>query len=136
MDSSHETRQDVRASIWFLEESELYKTVKPYTLTFTPEAQIPRENIKRTEVPVLISDLRGSEKSYSLDHNGFMVLGISDGNDKVDWDDKEMVKIVHYPTVVSELERAFPGARCIPLNHKVNSKLCVLAYRYSQRTCF
>ena len=64
----------IRSSIWFLEDDPLYATVKPYSLAFTPEAQIPRDNIQRTEVPVSISDLRGNEERFDLDLNGFRVL--------------------------------------------------------------
>ena len=77
MSESSSTRishQDVRASLWFLQESEVYATVKPYNLAFTPEIQIPQGNIERREVSVLISDLHGSEQLFSLNRNGFRVL--------------------------------------------------------------
>ncbi|KAH0558785.1 hypothetical protein GP486_004575 [Trichoglossum hirsutum] len=114
------SRQDVRASIWFLEENELYMTVKPYSLAFTPEAQVPRENIQRKEVPVSISDLRGSEKLFSLDCNGFMVLEFQNKHE-VDWDETR-VKDLHYSKVVSEIERDIPEARCIALHHQIRKR--------------
>jgi hypothetical protein len=113
------SRQDVQASIWFLEESEVYATVKPYTLAFTPEVQMARENIERKEVLVSISDLRGSEQLFSLDNNGFMVLKFQDHYREVDWDNEGIVKDVHYSEIVSEVERAIPNARCIALHHQV-----------------
>jgi hypothetical protein len=120
MEDARISRQDVRASIWFLEENELYMTIKPYSLAFTPGAQIPRENIQRKEVPVSISDLRGSEKLFSLDRNGFMVLEFQDKHE-VDWDETR-VKDLYYPKVVSEIERDIPEARCIALHHQVSSR--------------
>ena len=120
--STRVSRQDVRTSIWFLQESEVYATVKPYSLAFTPEAQIPRDNIERREVSVSISDLRGSEQLFSLNHNGFMVLDFQGPYDDADWTNKTSVKEVHYPKIVSEVERVFPEARCVALLHQVNSK--------------
>ncbi|KAI9861754.1 MAG: hypothetical protein M1813_005103 [Trichoglossum hirsutum] len=120
MGDAHISRQDVRASIWFLEENELYMTVKPYSLAFTPEAQIPRENIQRKEVPVSISDLRGSEKLFSLDRNGFTVLKFQDKHE-ADWDETR-VKDLHYSKIMSEIERDIPEARCIALHHQIRKR--------------
>ena len=102
----------------------MYATVKPYNLSFIPETQIPRNNMERREVSVSISDLRGSEQLFSLNRNGFMVLEFQSPHNDVDWDNKTSVKEVHYPKIVSEVERVVPGARCVPLHHKVSSKLC------------
>jgi len=115
-------RQDVFASIWFLVEKELYKTVKPYTLAFTPapEVNMPRDNIERKEVSVNISDLRGSEELLSLDNNGFMVLSFQNEHSVIDWESETMVKDVHYPEVVSEVKNAFPDAHCHALHHQVS----------------
>lgn len=117
--------QDVQAaSIWFLEEKELYATVKPYSLAFTPAIDIPRENIVRYEVPVDISDMRPNEDRFTLDENGFVVIKFPNEHTIKDWDNDKEVEEVHYPVVISQIERVFPGARCIPLNHKVS--LCVV----------
>src|ERR1700709_193749 len=110
-------RQDVSASIWFLVEKELYKTVKPYTLAFTPEVNIPRDNIERREVSVNISDLRGSEELFSLSNNGFMVLNFQNEHGVIDWESETMIKDVHYPKVISEVENAFPDADCCHVLH-------------------
>jgi len=122
MEDTRISRHDVRASIWFLEDSEVYAAVKPYSLAFIPEAQIPRENIERKEVSVSISDLRDSGQLFSLDRNGFTVLEFQDKDDEVDWDNKERVSDMHYPKVVSEIERAIPGARCIVLHHIIRKR--------------
>lgn len=121
MDGTRNSGQDVRASIWFLAESDLYASVKPYSLAFTPVAQIPRENIQRTEVSVSVSDLRGSEPSLSLHRNGFQVLEFENIHDEIDWDNNTDVQTVHYPRISSEVERILPGARCIALHHQVSS---------------
>lgn len=112
----------IRSSIWFLEDDPLYATVKPYSLAFTPEAQIPRDNIQRTEVPVSISDLRGNEERFDLDLNGFRVLRFRDEHNEIDWDEVKMVEDLHYPRVVSAVEQLIPGAQCIALHHQVSPR--------------
>ena len=125
MDDPRTSPQNVRASVWFLEEKELYATVKPYALAFTPEAGIPRENIERKEEIVSISDLRNSEESFSLDRNGLMVLNFHDKQAEINWGDETKVEDVHYSKVVSEIESVFPGARCFVSHHQVSSNCCV-----------
>lgn len=114
--------QNATASIWFLKEKDLYATVKPYSLAFTPAADIPRENIERTEVSVEISDIRGRKESFNLNQNGFMVISSPGEHAKVDWDNERSVREVHCPNVISEIKRAFPGSECIPLASKVRLK--------------
>lgn len=112
--------QNVESTIWFLQESDLYSTVKPYSLAFTPQGSLPRDNIVRTEVHVSVSDLRGSSHSFSLEQNGFMLLNLDGQDHTVDWDSQEAVEKVHYPTVIAAVERAVPGARCRVLHHQVS----------------
>ena len=121
MQSNEVLSRDVQgASIWFLEEKQLYATIKPYSLAFTPAIHIARENIERKEVPINIFDLRGSEKIFNLDQNGFMVLNLPGEHPILDWDNEKVVENIHYPRVISELERSFPGSVCVPLCHKVS----------------
>ncbi|KAL9028781.1 MAG: hypothetical protein Q9196_002904 [Gyalolechia fulgens] len=111
MEKPRTTYGDVRASVWFLEKDELYATVKPYALAFTPAAQIPRENIRRKEVLLAISDLRGSEHMFTLNRNGFVVLRFHNQHDNIDWDNEMRVKELHYLKIVSVIQGVFPGAR-------------------------
>lgn len=116
------SRQDVQnTSIWFLEDG-LYEKVKPYTLAFQPDVDIPRHNIKRKEVSRTILDLRGSEHEFTLDRNGFMVLNFQEVLTPIDWDNKATVKQIHYPRVVAEIECTLPGVRCLPLRHQLRKR--------------
>jgi len=115
--------QDVHSSIWFLARKELYATVKPYTLAFTPDSAIPRENIVREKKNLIISDIRGRLSNVSFDRNGFTVLDMPEHSKAVNWDDKSSVELECYPEVVIAVESAFPGASCIPLQHQVCTNL-------------
>ena len=117
--TANELPQDVQSSIWFLQEDELYEKVKPYALAFTPEIDIPRENIRRKEFSVPIKDIRGSIKDPSLQDNGFMVLQLQEKDTDIDWTDERNVKEAHYPQIVRDVENALPGVHCAVLHHQV-----------------
>ena len=82
------------------------------------------DTIERREVSVSISDLRSSEQLFSLNLNGFIVLEFQGPYDDVDWDNKKSVKEVHYPNIVSEIERVVPEARSDLPGLKSRSCLC------------
>lgn len=110
---------DVESSIWFLARRELYATVKPYTLAFTPDTSIPRENVQREEKHKIICDIRTHHDEISFTKNGFTVLEMPELPLVIDWDDKTSVETKFYPTIVSQLGKAFPGSSCIALHHQV-----------------
>ncbi|KAH7265629.1 uncharacterized protein BKA55DRAFT_535553 [Fusarium redolens] len=114
--------RDVRSSIWFLEEKELYASVKPYSLAFTPETEIPRENITRHEVEVLVSDIRTAKDVLTFDKNGFTIIDLREQDPDFDWTDEKLVKELHYPNVIESVEAAFQGARCIILRHQIRKR--------------
>ncbi|KAF5969745.1 CmcJ-like methyltransferase [Fusarium bulbicola] len=112
--------QNVRSSIWFLEEKDLYATVKPYSLAFTLETGIPRENITRHEVEVPISDIRTTKDDLTFDKNGFTIIDLPERDREFDWTDETLVKESHYPNVIKSVEAAFQGSRCVVLRHQVS----------------
>ncbi|KAI9172708.1 hypothetical protein HJFPF1_02220 [Paramyrothecium foliicola] len=115
-------RQDVSASIWFLRRLELYATVKPYSLAFTPSISIPRENIEREEVSVQISDMRGREGEFNIGLNGFMILNLSQEPPSINWDDEQCVERDYYHLAAAQIENALPGYKCVPLSHKIRKR--------------
>lgn len=69
--------RNCHSTLWFLEDDDLYKTVKPYRLCFVPEEGFPITNVKRREVKdVLITDIRGLSAPPSLEQNGFQVFSM------------------------------------------------------------
>ncbi len=65
---------NVIATFPFIQKNELYKTVKPYGADFSTEA-VPRSNLKMHKVDgVSITDMRGLEKKFTFDEDGFKVL--------------------------------------------------------------
>lgn len=68
--------KDCLAPIWFLDELDLYRTVKPYRLRFSsPDPNIPRSNVQCKQTDnVLIRDFRSHSEQLSFEKNGFTFL--------------------------------------------------------------
>ncbi|KAJ0120518.1 methyltransferase like protein [Diaporthe amygdali] len=122
MDQSQEFSQPILSSVWFLQPLKLYESVKPYCLAFTPDQQIPRENIQRQEVPIRISDMRNSDTDFDLESNGFTLLTLPGNEQDLDWENVEDVRNIHYPEVVSAVESAISGASCRVLRHQIRKR--------------
>lgn len=111
---------DVQSSIWFLENSDVYNTIKPYHLTFTPANGVARTNIKRSEVKdILIRDLRSSQ-TPSFDKNGFVVLNLKNPLVPEVCDDLEILKEFYFNDLEIELKKMFPGSTVAVLQYRVS----------------
>jgi hypothetical protein len=68
----------VQGSLYFLKKDPLHLIEKPYAFRF----QVNDESVRQTNMemerkgPITINDIRGSEKSFSIESNGFAVLGL------------------------------------------------------------
>ena len=65
----------VESSIHFLTRDKVYEHEKPYQLKYVAAEGIPTTNIRlEKQEPVKISSIRGQERQFSLEQNGFTVL--------------------------------------------------------------
>jgi hypothetical protein len=116
---------DVCSSIWFLDNLDLYKTVKPYHLTFTPENDVPRNNIQRKEVKDLLirdlRDLRDFSGQISLDRNGFTVLNLENNLTPDDCEDREKLQKLFFDELESSLKSLFPHSCVAILQYRVST---------------
>lgn len=109
---------------WFLNDLELYKTVKPYRLDFDPEDEsFPRTNVERIEVPnVPIHDIRESDKELSFEQCGFAVLHMPEALTTLDYNDNSLVKDKYYSYVESAVQKFSAqlgkGVQAVALDHK------------------
>ncbi|KAF4546912.1 Hypothetical protein D9617_101g101390 [Elsinoe fawcettii] len=75
-----ETR--IRTDITYLDQRHRTSEEKPYDLEFDAEGIIPQTNIKcASPSTVLITDIRGLEKQFTLARNGFEFITLSDDID-------------------------------------------------------
>lgn len=114
--------KDLQASIHFLAQSELYHTEKPYALRYTGEKEIAQTNIqleKHDDIP--IHDIRGRERDFSLEKNGFTISKMSSRMFYRDFSDPERVNAIYLHEVATHLKDML-GARHVQIyEHMVNS---------------
>lgn len=66
---------EVETSINFLTRDELYEHEKPFQLKYHVAQGIPTTNMRlQRQESIKISSMRGQERDFSLDKNGFTVL--------------------------------------------------------------
>ncbi len=117
--------------IWFLNELELYKTVKPYRLDFDPaNDDVPRTNVDRIEIArVPIHDIRDRKEPPHFPECGFTILDMPPALVALNYGDKEGVVDQYYP-YIENLVQAFSeqfhkGVKVIALDHKARLMFCV-----------
>ncbi|CAO1596776.1 hypothetical protein XANCAGTX0491_000607 [Xanthoria calcicola] len=107
--------KDLQASIHFLAQSELYHTEKPYALRYTGENEIAQTNIKlekHDDIP--IHDIRGREREFSLEKNGFTISKMSSRMFYWDFSDPERVNTIYLHEVATHLKEML-GARHVQI---------------------
>ncbi|KAL8811536.1 MAG: hypothetical protein Q9200_001728 [Gallowayella weberi] len=69
----------VETSMHFLRRDELYNSEKPYQLKYAAAEGVPISNFRlEKKEPIKINSLRGCEKEFSFDKNGFTVMKIDE----------------------------------------------------------
>ena len=100
----------LQTSIYFLAPNDLYLRQKPYSLRFEPKQPFLPSNI-RTEKRenVVIEDIRGREKDFSLKANGFAVMPLASQMAYGDFDNRQKLIDIYLKEVAEKL-RTFLGA--------------------------
>ncbi len=107
--------QDLKASIHFLAHNELYRTEKPYSLRYMGEEQVAQTNIeldKHDDIP--IHDIRGWEREFSLQKQGFTISRLSSRMQYRDYSDPGQVIAIYLHEVASHLKKLL-GARHVQI---------------------
>ena len=116
----------VETSMHFLARDKLYEHEKPYQLKYEAENGIPRSNLRlEKHEPIKISSIRGRERQFSMEDNGFAVLKLDREIPYNDFSDPGGIR--KYLDVVSESLRKFLGAdRVQVFQHLVSQALRAL----------
>ncbi|KAF2106425.1 putative CmcJ-like methyltransferase [Lophiotrema nucula] len=113
----------VKSSLWYLEESELYRTTKPYHLTFIPDTGLPQTNINAVEAKdISIVDLRTWREPITFDTNGFTLLTLDDNFGNPDYESKAFLEQHYFPSLESSLGKVFPGCKARVLQHRIRKR--------------
>lgn len=115
---------DVESSLWFLDEINEYKTVKPYILAFMPQDEdFPRSNFQRRECPnVLIRDLRSPTAALTFESSGFKVLPIESSVSFTDGDNPERLRSLYFEELQRCLKRDFGCNHVEIVGHQVRKR--------------
>jgi hypothetical protein len=115
--------EDVLASMYFLAKDKLYETVKAYNLRYSPGVEFPKTNIKREIGTVTVRDMRGFEKMFSLDRNGFQVVKFNSKLTYEDFTDPAKVEETYLHEMRVFLQGFFGGDHIEIYEHAVKLSL-------------
>jgi hypothetical protein len=88
---------DVDTDLVFLEPDPKHQSEKPYKLQYDPGEGLPRWNCKnRTQKGIRIHDIRGREKEFNLQRQGFEILKLPSKLQLEEFYDDARVKKVYY----------------------------------------
>ncbi|MCJ1244797.1 hypothetical protein MMC30_001997 [Trapelia coarctata] len=87
---------------------------KPFNYVETPPPGEPKSNYSVISIDVPISDLRGHEADFTLDHNAFATLA-NIPSQETEWNDDAHIKSVYYPEVEKLVLDHVPGAKRVLL---------------------
>ena len=91
------------APVYFLDRSDLWKTVKPYNFQYYPKEDFPRNNILHSPHITRIRCMRSRVPPVSLDVEGFEVHRLDTKMEYSDFKDDTMIEAVY----CRELEKHF-----------------------------
>lgn len=112
-----------RAPLWFLEENDIYHTVKPYRLRFaSPNADVPRTNAVFEKIDnVPIHDARHLE-SLDYDSTGIAFVNVDSELTFKDCGDRRKVEELYLKNLKPALCNFFNTPHVVILDHIVSSK--------------
>lgn len=122
LDADIAERPALQTSMYFLARSTLYEHEKPYSLRFEPEAGFPRSNITMVKhEDIMIQDIRGREKDFSYEKNGFAILNLNTSLAYEDFEDKQKVIDVYLKDVADLLRDFLHAERVQIFEHTVRA---------------
>lgn len=86
------------SDLWFLERNVIYDTEKVYELKYDPPQGLPKSNMKLEKKPAIsIQDIRGNERNYSFERNGFTIMNIGNNMAIDEYEDEGKLKENYFP---------------------------------------
>jgi hypothetical protein len=114
------SREDVSASVFFLQRHDDYNTCKPYQLEYHSPS-ILRSNLRSQKEDVLIKDLRGIESTFTFATNGFAVLELESEMSYEDYDNDDKVSGIYCREVAACLLSYMQAKSVQVYDYKVSS---------------
>ncbi|KAK2598100.1 hypothetical protein QQS21_005811 [Conoideocrella luteorostrata] len=102
--------EDELSPMHFIDRTDLWDTVKPYTLQFYPKEDFPRNNLQHSPCMTRINSMRSRVPAASLDVEGFAVHHLRSKMEYPEFMDKSKVEMV-YCRELEDYFREMLGAR-------------------------
>lgn len=109
------------SSLNYLQETDLYEREKPY-FSNVPATDGRHTNQKaQTYEDVTFKDVRGHERGFSLDTQGFEIVEYDDGVQDEDFDSDHWIEQNYYPVVHRVLQKALGSVSVHIFDHTVDA---------------
>lgn len=95
----------VHATLGLLSHSEIFRHERPYCLKFEAPEGLRRSNIQTEYHERVIEDIRGHEKDFNIDRNGFALVPFHTRMAYEDFENEDKIVAVHMPEVAGVLQR-------------------------------
>jgi len=114
---------DVTSELVFLARDPKHLTEKPYKLQYDPGENLPRKNCTdELKGGIAVHDMRGTEKEFGLDRQGFCVARLESQLSPEDFDDDAKVKQVYYAELKLMLKTLLGARRVEILEHGIRKR--------------
>lgn len=90
---------DIEADIHYLSRSDVYKSVKPYTLRYKPPGSLPITNVVREQKATIIRNMREQPETLQYDKCGFQIANLDTQMTWEDFSDVDKIDQVHRPEI-------------------------------------
>ena len=90
---------DIEADIHYLSRSDVYKSVKPYTLRYKPPGSLPITNVVREQKATMIRNMRQHPRTLQYDNCGFQFASLDTQMSWEDFSDVNKIGQVHRPEI-------------------------------------
>ncbi|KAK9807623.1 hypothetical protein WJX72_004557 [[Myrmecia] bisecta] len=81
-----------------------------FTYLYERPADVQQTNMEHVGTEIAVIDLHSTDKSFTMEHNGFQLLKLRVPED-IDWDDQEQVEARYYPEVEALLKQVTGATR-------------------------
>ena len=127
------------ARLWYLAPLKLYQTEKPYHINLPANAlggHAQSNEVSREHAGIRVENLRGFEKDFTLDKNGFQIFQDTDWRENSDrsthsfsaapisgfYDDPDTVRKYYYPAIESLLKEKLGAQSAKAFTHDVGCR--------------
>lgn len=105
--SECKSRHVPSATVYYCTRHPLYSSVKPYLIDYEDSSDFPRTNIIPEAHSISITDIRGTESTFSFEENGFAVLQMQSAMTYEDFENSEKIRAIYCAEVASCLLQYF-----------------------------